>query len=80
LTPTATELAVQLNQNLSIDFVADNLFDVRKLRMPTLVDRLTRASLDIQVVQRLTGQDVVHDSKWAGYCDQAQPCIPDLKS
>ena len=42
-----------------MDFVADNLFDGRKLRMLTVVDCFTRESLDIHVDQSLKGEDVV---------------------
>jgi putative transposase len=42
-----------------MDFVADNLFDGRKLRILTVVDCFTRESLDIQVDQSLKGEDVV---------------------
>ena len=42
-----------------MDFVADNLFDGRKLRMLTVVDCYTRKSLDIHVDQSLKGEDVV---------------------
>jgi putative transposase len=43
----------------SMDFVADNLFDGKKLRMLTVVDCLTRESLAIHVGQSLKGEDVV---------------------
>ena len=42
-----------------MDFVADNLFDGRKLRMLTVVDCYTQESLDIHVDQSLKGEDVV---------------------
>lgn len=51
--------AVHINQIWSMDFVADNLFDGRKLRMLTVVDCFTRESLDIHVDQSLKGEDVV---------------------
>jgi putative transposase len=38
-----------------MDFVADNLFDGRKLRMLTVVNYYTRESLDIHVEQSLKG-------------------------
>jgi putative transposase len=47
------------NQVWSMDFVADNLFDGRKLRMLTVVDCFTRESLAIHVGQSLKGEDVV---------------------
>ena len=43
----------------STDFVADNLFDGRKLRMLTVVNCFTRESLAIHVGQSLKGEDVV---------------------
>lgn len=42
-----------------MNFVADNLFDGRKLRMLTVVESFTRESLDIHVGQSLKGEDVV---------------------
>ena len=42
-----------------MDFVADNLFDGRKLRMLTVVDCHSRESLAIHVGQSLKGEDVV---------------------
>ena len=42
-----------------MDFVADNLFDGRKLRMLTVVDCCTRESVAIHVGQSLKGEDVV---------------------
>jgi putative transposase len=52
-------LAQQINQIWSMDFVADNLFDGRKLRMLTVVDCYSRESLSIHVGQSLKGEDVV---------------------
>lgn len=42
-----------------MDFVADSLFDGRKLRALTVVDQYSRECLAIHVGQRLTGEDVV---------------------
>jgi putative transposase len=53
------KLAMHINQIWSMDFVVDNLFDGRKLRMLTVVDCYTRESLDIHVDQSLKGEDVV---------------------
>ena len=50
--------ASQINQIWSMDFVADNLFDGRKLRMLTVVDCFSRESLAIHVGQGLQGEDV----------------------
>ncbi len=52
-------LAQHINQIWSMDFVADNLFDGRKLRMLTVVDCCSRESLAIHVGQSLKGEDVV---------------------
>jgi putative transposase len=51
-------LARQINQMWSMDFVADNLFDGRKLRMLTVLDCYTRECLAIHVGQSLKGEDV----------------------
>jgi putative transposase len=51
--------AQRVNQVWSMDFVADNLFDGRKLRMLTVVDCYSRESLAIHVGQSLKGEDVV---------------------
>jgi putative transposase len=48
-----------INEIWSMDFVADNLFDGRKLRMLTVVDLYTRERLAIGVGQSLKGKDVV---------------------
>ena len=48
-----------INQIWSMDFVADALFDGRKLRTLTVVDNYTRESLAIDVGQSLKGEDVV---------------------
>lgn len=50
--------ASQINQIWGMDFVADNLFDGRKLRMLTVVDGYTRECLAIHVGQSLKGEDV----------------------
>lgn len=53
------QLAHTINEIWSMDFVADALFDGRKLRMLTVVDLFTRESLAIDVGQSLKGEDVV---------------------
>ena len=50
--------AQRVNQVWSMDFVADNLFDGRKLRMLTVVDCYSSESLAIHVGQSLKGEDV----------------------
>jgi len=47
------------HQCWSLDFVADNLFDGRKIRALTIVDNFSRQCLAIQVGQSLKGEDVV---------------------
>jgi putative transposase len=46
------QLVTAMNQIWSMDFVADALFDGRKLRALTVVDNYTRESLAIEVGQR----------------------------
>lgn len=53
------QLAHAINEIWSMDFVADELFDGRKLRMLTVVDCYTRECLAIDVGQSLKGEDVV---------------------
>ncbi len=50
--------AQRINDCWSMDFVADELFDGRRLRALTIVDNFTRESLAIEVGQRMTGRDV----------------------
>jgi putative transposase len=52
-------LATAINEIWSMDFVADALFDGRKLRMLIVVDLFTQESLAIDVGQSLKGEDVV---------------------
>ena len=47
------------HQCWSMDFVADNLFDGRKIRALTIVDNFSRQCLAIHVGQSLKGEDVV---------------------
>lgn len=41
-----------------MDFMADELFDGRRIRVLTIVDHFSRESLAIEVGQRFRGQDV----------------------
>ena len=50
----------RLNQVWSMDFVHDQLEDGRKIRCLTLVDKLSRECLRIEVDYRLRAQQVVH--------------------
>src|SRR3569623_1421935 len=54
------QLVTAMNQIWSMDFVADALFDGRRLRALTVVDNYTRESLAIDVGQSLKGDDVVN--------------------
>ena len=49
----------RLHQRWSMDFVADNLFDGRKIRALTIVDNFSPQCLAIHVGQSLKGEDVV---------------------
>jgi putative transposase len=51
--------ARQLNNRWSMDFMAEQLLDGRRLRILTLVDNLSRESLAFQVGRRITGDHVV---------------------
>lgn len=42
-----------------MDFVADQLFDGRKIRALTVVDNFSRQCVEIHVGQSLKGEDVV---------------------
>jgi putative transposase len=53
------QMATAINEIWSMDFVADELFDGRRLQALTVVDNYTRESLAIDVGQSLKGEDVV---------------------
>lgn len=55
----APEKAEYINQIWTMDFVHDQLFDGRKIRCLTLVDKLSRESLAIDVNYRLKSEDVI---------------------
>lgn len=48
-----------IDQCWSMDFVADNLFNGRRIRALTVVDNFSRESLAVHVDQAIKGQDVV---------------------
>ena len=52
-------LAVEKNECWSMDFMSDELFDGRRIRLLTIVDNHTRESLAIHVGQRIRGCEVV---------------------
>jgi putative transposase len=51
--------AAEKNECWSMDFMSDELFDGRRIRLLTLVDNHTRESLAIHVAQRIRGMEVV---------------------
>ena len=53
------QICAAVNELWSMDFVADTLFDGRKLRLLTIVDCHTRECLAIEVGQSFKGEDVV---------------------
>jgi len=52
-------VAAHKNECWSMDFMSDQLFDGRKIRVLTLVDNHTRESLVLHVAPRIRGGDVV---------------------
>lgn len=52
-------LAARKNESWSMDFMSDQLYDGRRIRVLTLVDNHTRESLAIHVGQRVRSMDVV---------------------
>lgn len=52
-------VATRPNECWSMDFVSDQLFDGRRIRVLTLVDNHTRESLALHVAPRVRGMDVV---------------------
>jgi len=55
-----------LNECWSMDFVADELFNGRRIRALTVVDNWSRESLAITVDHRLRGEDVVSTMNYLG--------------
>ena len=53
------KLALHINQNWSIGFVADKMFDGHKLRTLNMVDCFIREGLISHFYQSLKGEDVV---------------------
>ena len=51
--------ATRINDCWAMDFMSDELFDGRRIRLLTIVDHFTRESLAIEVGQRFRGPDVV---------------------
>lgn len=59
LARVAPEKAEYVNHIWTMDFVHDQLADGRKIRMLTLVDKLSREALAVEVNYRLKSQDVI---------------------
>jgi putative transposase len=57
--------AEQMNDCWSMDFMADQTFDGKKLRVLTIVDNFSRVSPAIGVRRQYTGYDVVRTLEWA---------------
>lgn len=51
--------AVERNECWSMDFVSDQLYDGRRMRVLVIVDNHTRESLALEASQRIRGMDVV---------------------
>ena len=51
--------ANHINDFWAMDFMSDELFDGRQIRLLTIVDHFTRESLAIEVGQRMRGKNVV---------------------
>ncbi|WP_145198569.1 IS3 family transposase [Thalassoglobus polymorphus] len=49
----------RINDCWAMDFMSDELFDGRQIRLLTIVDHFTRESLAIEVGQRMRGKEVV---------------------
>lgn len=52
-------VATEANESWSMDFMSDELYDGRRIRLLTLVDNFTRESLAIEVNDHLGGHRVV---------------------
>jgi len=55
----ARPAAGAINENWSMDFVSDALFDGRRIRALTVVDDYSRESLAIEIGHIITGEQVV---------------------
>ena len=51
--------ATGIDDSWSMDFMSDELFDGRRIRLLTIVDNFTRESLAVRVAASIRGQDVV---------------------
>ena len=55
-----------------MDFMSDELFDGRRIRLLTIVDHFTRESIAIEVGQRMRGKDVVATLDRLPNCDRVR--------
>ncbi len=55
----ARPLATRKNESWSMDFMSDQLYDGRRIRVLTLVDNHTRESLALHVGQRVRSMDMI---------------------
>ena len=62
-------LLSDMNECWSMDFVADSLFNGRRIRALTVVDNFSRECLAIRAGQRLIGEDVVNVMESLGCLD-----------
>ena len=62
-----------INQCWSMDFVADQLFDGRRIRALTIVDNFSRECLAIPVAHSLKGEDVVETMEAIKYFSKRVP-------
>ena len=65
-------LAAEKNECWSMDFMSDELFDGRRIRLLTIVDNHTRESLAIHVGQSIRCSEVVEVLEW-GMKDHGRP-------
>ena len=61
----ARQPAERINDRWSMDFMADQLFDGKKLRALTIADNCSRVSPAIGVHYRYAGYDVIRTLEWA---------------
>ena len=52
-------VAAGVDERWSMDFMSDELFDGRRIRLLTIVDNFTRESLAVKVAASIRGQEVV---------------------
>ena len=64
--------ATRINDCWAMDFMSDELFDGRRIRLLTIVDHFTRESIAIEVGQRMRGKDVVATLDRLPNCDRVR--------